>query len=249
MTTPTTPTTRTTKPPRRLMITAVAAAGLLVLAACGPDEPDEPDEPVNDIEEPETDENDELDLDEPENGEPDNGTQTDDTTDPDDATEDDGAEDDLASQVERLDGDPSTDEATDDGATGVVAVTDVRVGIHDGFDRVVFEIEGDGLAGWSVRYVDEATSQGSGEPIEVAGDATLAVALSNVTLPPELPAEIERWEDERIEAPDGAVINEVVQDTIFEGIQTFFMGLDAEAGFLIDRFEDTQRVVIDVVHD
>ncbi|TVR37187.1 MAG: hypothetical protein EA388_02160 [Nitriliruptor sp.] len=249
MKTPMSPTTGTAKPPRRLLLTAVAAAGLLVLAACGPDEPDAPDEPVNGIEEPQPDENDAPDTEEPENGEPDNDTQTDDTTEPDDASEHDGAEDGLASPVERLDGEPSTDEATDDGSTGVVAVTDVRVGTHDGFDRVVFEIEGDGVAGWSVRYVDEATSQGSGEPIEVAGDVTLAVALSNVTLPPELPAEIERWEEERIEAPEGAVINEVVQDTIFEGIQTFFVGLDAEAGFLIDRFEDPQRVVIDVVHD
>jgi len=93
--------------------------------------------------------------------------------------------------TEELDGEATT-EASDEGQFVVVAVTDVRMATHAGFDRVVFEIEGDGLAGWDLRYVDEATAQGSGELIEVDGDAILAVALHNVTLPPELPEGIDR---------------------------------------------------------
>lgn len=150
-------------------------------------------------------------------------------------------------EIEPIEGEETT-EASDDGEFGVVAVTDVRVGTHTDFDRVVFEIEGDGIAGWDVRYVDEATSQGSGEEIEVAGEAVLAVALHNVTLPPDLPGDIEIWDEDRLDGPIGGVIAEVVNDTIFEGIQLFFVGLDEERAFVIERFEDPQRVVLDIPH-
>ena len=40
-------------------------------------------------------------------------------------------------------------------------MTQIRTGLHDGFDRVVFEVEGTGAPGWDVRYVDEAAGQGS----------------------------------------------------------------------------------------
>lgn len=139
-------------------------------------------------------------------------------------------------------------EASADGGFSTLAVTDVRVATHDGFARLVFQLEGDGIAGWDLRYVDEATSQGSGEPIEVGGETVLSIALSNITLPPDLPDDIERWDEDRVAGTDG-VIAEVVHDTIFEGIQTFFAGLDEERPFLIERFDDPQRVVIDIPHD
>ncbi len=148
----------------------------------------------------------------------------------------------------QLEGETTTGPASADGEFGVLAVTDVRTATHDGFDRVVFQLEGEGIVGWDVRYVDEATSQGSGQPIEVAGDAILAVSLSNLTLPPELPDDIVRWDEGRLEGT-GVVVQEVVEDTIFEGIQSFFVGLDGERAFLIERFEDPQRVVIDLPHD
>jgi hypothetical protein len=44
------------------------------------------------------------------------------------------------------------------------------------------------------------------------------------------------------------VVLEVVEDTIFEGIHTFFAGTDEEHPFLVERLDDPQRVVIDVHH-
>jgi hypothetical protein len=66
-----------------------------------------------------------------------------------------------------------------------MAVTDVRVSAHDGFDRIVFELDGDEAAGYDIGYTrdGEATSQGSGEPIEVAGEAALGIALHGIALP------------------------------------------------------------------
>jgi hypothetical protein len=111
----------------------------------------------------------------------------------------------------------------------------------------VFETEGDGVPGWFVEYGD-ATAQGSGDPVEVEGEVTLRVAIDMVTLPPDLPEGIEVWDGDRLDGPPGGVALEVVEDTIFEGYHTFFVGVDEERPFLVDRFEDPQRVVIDVFH-
>ena len=132
-----------------------------------------------------------------------------------------------------------------------LTVTDVRIGAHDGFDRVTFEFEGDGTAGWSINYQDGATSQGSGEPIEVSGAEVLSIALHHVNLPPDLDDDIEPYDgSDRLDAPaDAQVMTELVEDTIFEGVHTWFVGTLDEAAYRVERFDDPQRVVIDVMHD
>ncbi len=45
---------------------------------------------------------------------------------------------------------------------GPTSVSDVEVARHEGFDRLVFDITGDGSAGWNVCYVEAAHSQGPG---------------------------------------------------------------------------------------
>lgn len=62
-------------------------------------------------------------------------------------------------------------------------VTAIRVGEHQGKDRIVFELGGDGTPGYTVDYVDAPAQQGSGNPVEVAGDSFLQVMIGNQTLP------------------------------------------------------------------
>ncbi|GGI05056.1 AMIN-like domain-containing (lipo)protein [Egicoccus halophilus] len=167
--------------------------------------------------------------------------------DPEEATSDPG--DDGSDGVEPLPGTPGTDLVEDEGEPGeLLAVTDVRIGTHEGFDRVVLELEGDGTAGWFVQY-DEPRAQGSGEPVSVAGDASLSVALSHLTLPPELPEDIDHWFQQEQLGPEGGVVLEVRDDTVYEGMHLFFVGLDERRPFLVERFDDPQRVVIDVFHE
>jgi hypothetical protein len=232
------------RPSGRLRLAAVAATASLVLAACDTtDEDGAPADPPAEDGDPEgaepddgTDDADEVDGDDPEDdadaGDPDEGGEPD---------EGDGG-------VEPLAGDPTTERREEAGSAGTLAVTDVRIGQHDGFDRVVFDLDGDGEPGWFVEYVDEAVEQGRGQSIEVEGDGTLQVAIRNVTLPPELPDDIEVWDDERVAAPDGGTVLEVVDDSIFEGQHVVFVGTTGENGFLIERFEDPQRVVLDIFH-
>lgn len=126
-----------------------------------------------------------------------------------------------------------------------VVVTDVRVASHDGFDRVVFELAGEGQAGWMIRYDDDPRADGSGDPVAVAGDAALSVILTNIAMPTEAPPGSTPWSGDVAGA--GGAVAEVVDAAMFEGQHTFFVGLDRERPFRVARLQDPQRVVIDVV--
>ncbi len=141
--------------------------------------------------------------------------------------------------------------STGDGEPGQdLAVTDVRIGSHDGFDRVVFEIHdaGDGgEVGWYLDYVDEARAQGSGQRVDVDGDAVLEVGVRNVALPPQLPDDVEVWDESPLAGPDGDGIVEVVDGNVFEGQHQFFVGATDERPYVVERLDDPQRLVIDVL--
>lgn len=211
---------------------AMAMTGCITSSEGGPGEPVESEEPAP---------SEDSEPDEPEPTEPE-PTATEDGEDPaDEPTADEGAA--------PLEGDPSTEPSqAEPDRGGTLAVTDVRVGAHDGFDRVVFEIAGeDGDVGWDVRYVDVPTSQGSGEEVAVAGNAYLSVSISGVALPPDLPPGVETFTDD-VEGPADGIVVEVVHDSIFEGYHLFFVGLDTEAPYVVERLDDPQRLVIDLHH-
>jgi LPXTG-motif cell wall-anchored protein len=144
-------------------------------------------------------------------------------------------------------GEASTEDRQEETDAAGLVVTDVRVGTHDGFDRVTFEIEGDGDAGWFILYEDDPVSDGSGLPVDVAGDASLRVVLTGMALPPDAPEGVETFLDD-VAGPDGGIILEVVNDTVFEGQHTFFVGLGEELPFRVGRLQEPARVVIDIVH-
>jgi hypothetical protein len=59
-------------------------------------------------------------------------------------------------------------------------VTGIRYAGHpeDGYDRIVFDIQGSGLPGYSVRYVPQVVADGSGKPVPVPGNRFLLVVLN-----------------------------------------------------------------------
>ena len=222
----------------------------MTLAACGPadEQPDADPDPVEESDdEPGEDIEDDLDPDAPaDDGEATEDEEATETDEPDDG------QDEEASAAEPLDVEATTTTAQRDSVDGRLVVTDVRVGTHDGFDRVTVELDGEGDAGWFTELTDQPTSQGSGEPIEFEGEVALWLAAQMINLPGDEPEGVD--EDARIDVdltvpgPEGGVITEVVGDTLFEGIQTFAIGLDEERPYRIERFEDPERIVIDVLH-
>ena len=124
-----------------------------------------------------------------------------------------------------------------------VTVSDIRLGVHDGFDRVVLEVGGEGLPGWDVRYVDQASSQGSGEPVDVAGNAVLQVSLTGAGYPYDTGVQ----ELPRGRAASGTgTVTDVVFDATFEGTSVAFVGTTEQAPFRVYLLEAPTRVVIEV---
>jgi hypothetical protein len=159
------------------------------------------------------------------------------------------APDDASAEQEPVgEGDTDASIATGDGPP--VTVTDVRLAAHDGFDRIVFELAGEGEAGWRVAYTGDARSQGSGAEVEVPGDAVLGITLTNIALPGDAPADAEPWEGAgRLTVADAAVLDALVEDTQFEGRYSFFAGLDARRPFAVAPLSSPQRIVIDLLDE
>ncbi len=141
---------------------------------------------------------------------------------------------------------PSDVSADEQAASGdaLVTVTDIRTGRHDGFDRVVFEVEGEGLPGWDVRYVEDPVEQGRGNPVEVAGDAVLQVTVTGVGYP--FDTGVEEFATDGPVAGSGEAVTEVVWDATFEGTSVAFIGTTGQTPFRVYLLEGPARVVVEV---
>jgi hypothetical protein len=139
------------------------------------------------------------------------------------------------------DTEPDTAEQSSDARA---TVSDIRLGRHDGFDRVVFEVGGSGTPGWDVRYVDQAVSQGSGDPVEVAGEAVLQVTLTGMGYPYD--TGVEEYAGGPLAADDARVVAEVVFDATYEGTTTAFVGTAGRTPFRVYALESPARVVVEV---
>jgi hypothetical protein len=244
--------------PRRSTGALLAAATLGVAACTADDEPVDPPPLAEPDPAPDDDALDDQDADE-------DGDGVDDA--PDDALDDQDADEDGVAapegdgeDVPPLDVEPTTGESEAVQSSGArLTLTDVRVGTHDGFDRVTLEVEGDGAVGWFARGDDEGRTHGKGEEVDVEGDHVLTVALRGMELPPERPEDVTPFaaEDERsdgaigprVEAPTDAVaLTEVVVGGVFEGQKQVFLGTVEEVPYRVTRFEGPERLVIDLVH-
>jgi hypothetical protein len=142
----------------------------------------------------------------------------------------------------------NTDPDTADPSSGAsVTVRDIRLGRQDGFDRVVFEVGGTGTPGWDVRYVDAASSQGSGKPIDVAGAAILQVSLTGAGYPYDTGV-MEYSAAGPLTTGGTEAVTEVVFDATFEGTTTAFVGTKSRAPFRVYLMQNPTRVVLDVAH-
>ncbi|MDN6738460.1 MAG: hypothetical protein L0L68_10910 [Corynebacterium sp.] len=123
-------------------------------------------------------------------------------------------------------------------------VTDVRLGIHDSFERVVFDLEGEGDPGWFVDYTDKPMQQGSGNLVQHSGRVALNVNIDGTVYPHEL-----NHEDPEIQTVQGqgGFVSEVVNAGTYEGRSQFFIGIDEARPYSVQVLEDPKRVVIDII--
>ena len=126
-----------------------------------------------------------------------------------------------------------------------LVLADVRVGEHDGYDRIVLEFTGTGTPGWTVNYVDEAVLDGSGKVVELAGDAVLDIYASGTTYPE---SEQDSYNGPRQFQPEsgGDVVDVYVAGT-FEGYTQVLAGIAGDrAPFRVFALSDPSRLVVDI---
>jgi hypothetical protein len=120
----------------------------------------------------------------------------------------------------------------------------VRVGRHDGFVRVVWEFPGAGVPSYQVRYVDEPLGDGSGDPVEVAGDAYLEVLVSRLDIPESVDACPDDASTSMLEGTGLAQANAFCGG--FEGVGQGFVGLDEQRPFKVSTLTGPTRLVLDI---
>ena len=154
---------------------------------------------------------------------------------------------------------PSTKEAPDENPATVTSterfqgnndlhITEVRVGAHDGYDRVAIEFSGNAVPGWFASYSDQPVQQASGYPLEVVGDSYLEVTARGVTM--EIPPSGFIYPVGPVEEvqPTGAIAG-VTHGGVFEANGQFVIGIEGEPrAFTIDALTEPSRLVIDIHH-
>lgn len=138
---------------------------------------------------------------------------------------------------------PSTEGAT-------ALLVEIRVARHDGFERIVFEFEGDDPPGYRVGYLEPPVREDfSGNPVELAGGAFLEVrVVPGAGFDPMSDDARQTYTGPLRFSPDGTeLIEELVRIGDFEAHLTWVVGLSGRVPFAVETLEDPIRLVVDVV--
>jgi hypothetical protein len=128
----------------------------------------------------------------------------------------------------------------------------VRAGRHACYERVVFDVNGAGAAGYQVQYVKTVLADASGEPVPIGGVAALEV----IVRAPDFASATSGHQPGRkpwtvgqvlLRARGGNTLTEVKFAGSFEGQTTFAVGAQARVPFRV--FTQKDRAVTHVVLD
>lgn len=129
-----------------------------------------------------------------------------------------------------------------------LTVTDIRIGHHEGYDRVVYEFGGKGAPGWSVEYVDKAIQDGSGNDLPVKGTSIMQVLINGSAYPFDSGV-TEYAGPDPLSDPSAPAVAEVHLATLFEGTTQSFIGTNAERpAFRVTALANPTRLVIDIAN-
>lgn len=134
----------------------------------------------------------------------------------------------------------------EDGSVGVANIVDVRVGTHDGYDRVVFEFE----QGTPELTLDRAeppfVQDGSGLPIEVDGDSVLGLVMRGGTK--QTDTGTSSYDGSTDISPALPALVHLIEGGDFERQSTWYLGLTGESCVRVLLLDAPPRLVIDIEH-
>lgn len=125
-------------------------------------------------------------------------------------------------------------------------IVDVRVGEHDGYDRVVFEFE-DGIPEFVLSQAEAPyTEDPSGNPIEVSGDAVLQLVMIGGT---SISPDYEQTYTGPFEFDPGfSKLVHLVEAGDFEAVSSWYIGLAGDSCARVLTLDGPDRLVIDIEH-
>jgi len=128
----------------------------------------------------------------------------------------------------------------------VANISDVRIGEHDGYDRVVFEF----IEGTPELTLDRAeppfAQDGSGFPIDVEGNSFLRLTMRGGSK--QMDDGTSSYDGPTDFDPDFPMLVDLVEGGDFERQSTWYLGLNSEACVRLMLLTDPDRIVIDVEH-
>ena len=124
-------------------------------------------------------------------------------------------------------------------------LTDVRIGDHEGFVRVVFDLNGAGTPMYIVGYETPPFIATSGDAVPVEGAAFLGVHFSP-GIRYDVDTMVPTYTGDLVLEPGLTPIQQVVFIDDFEAAMYWVIGLDSERPFTVDILQDPLRLVIDV---
>jgi len=137
--------------------------------------------------------------------------------------------------------------------TGTALLRTVRVGRNAGFERIVYEFAGRSAPGYRVQWVDgPITADGSGEPVDVTGDASLEIVMtpaSGVDLSAPQLTVVYDGPDRIPVAGQTQLVTDLVRTGDFESVLSWVAGTTEKVPFRVLRLEHPVRVVIDLQTD
>ena len=130
-------------------------------------------------------------------------------------------------------------------ATGAALLVDVRVGAHEGFDRIVFEFTDAQRPSGSIKYEEDVIQCGSGMPVNLPGSHVIVVHFDTTNAHTES-GQLSIPSNE-VDGPGNSILrSESICD--FEAVVEWAVGVDGEQLFAVTLLENPNRVVIDVAH-
>lgn len=135
---------------------------------------------------------------------------------------------------------------TDAGTAARAQIIDIRVGEHDGYDRIVFEFD----AGTPEYRIEVAAPpfvrDPSGLPMNVSGSAFLQIVMNGGTIVS--PDGIATYSGPTSFSPDFAKLVALVNAGDFEAVSTWYVGLSDVSCLRVQTLASPSRLVIDIQH-
>ena len=149
----------------------------------------------------------------------------------------------AASIEEKPKGEYSTEPTEKFGeAYGELRTTDIRVGSHDGFDRLVFEFEGTGDPQYHIGYNDDPRQQASGFPLEVPGNAKLEINIHGTS--GDMSAAAKYAGKKELGLASGNIVD-IINGGSFEADSQYVVGLINERPYQVQVLHEPTRLVVD----